>query len=212
MKLAPTYYDKLDQMLTDTGQYRNLSSWRKAFKRDWKKAAATPITMPQNEKYRPDSRKWVCTCPYFSTSCFLICKHLVQLVHPVAPIFFVEVKHNQTTPFWKHKLLVPLDETETPNAGTHTSMSAMPDNSDLNQKEDPDSENNAEDSEDEIIDTEEGLIGGKTFGEQMTEHIDMLRDFANGLEYQVQFNDHRILDRLEREGGSFLRFAELPQP
>lgn len=129
-------------------------------------------------------------------------------MHPVPPIFFLEVKRNRTIPFWKHELLVPLDGTKTPDAGTHVSTSATPEgNSDLDQKEDPDSEND-EDSDDEIIDTEERLIGGKTFGERMTEHIDMLRDFANGLEYQVQFNDNRMLDRLEREGGSFLRFAQ----
>jgi len=37
--------------------------------------ANTPITAPLSPKYRPDPRKWVCTCPYFSTSRFLCCKH-----------------------------------------------------------------------------------------------------------------------------------------
>ena len=60
-KLAPTYYRKLDQLLHNTGRFRELPSWRKAFKREWKKLARTPIEMPINPKYRPDSMKWVCT-------------------------------------------------------------------------------------------------------------------------------------------------------
>jgi len=36
-KLAPTYYRKLDQLLKETGRYRELSSWRKEFKKIWRK-------------------------------------------------------------------------------------------------------------------------------------------------------------------------------
>src|SRR4051794_11868068 len=60
-------------------------------------------------KYRPDPRKWVCTCLHFLRSHFLICKHLVQSVQSVQFSFFLEVSHNCTTPFWSHPLLVPLD-------------------------------------------------------------------------------------------------------
>ncbi|KAJ7444262.1 hypothetical protein B0H11DRAFT_1695726, partial [Mycena galericulata] len=35
-----------------------------------------------------------------------------------------------------------------------------------------------------------------------------LRDFSDGIEYQRQFRDSRMLDVLEREGASFLRLAE----
>ncbi|KAJ6586198.1 hypothetical protein B0H19DRAFT_925748, partial [Mycena capillaripes] len=35
-----------------------------------------------------------------------------------------------------------------------------------------------------------------------------IRDFADGLEYQRQFQDSRMLDTLEREGASFLRLAD----
>lgn len=53
-KLAPMYYRKLDIMLTDIGRFCELATWRKDFKRAWKIAMNTPITMPLNEKYRPD--------------------------------------------------------------------------------------------------------------------------------------------------------------
>lgn len=39
---------------------------------------------------------------------------------------------------------------------------------------------------------------------RMHAHIQNLREFCDGLEYQLQFNDFRMLDVLEREGGPFL--------
>ncbi|KAJ8584911.1 hypothetical protein M405DRAFT_746189, partial [Rhizopogon salebrosus TDB-379] len=33
-------------------------------------------------------------------------------------------------------------------------------------------------------------------------------DFCDGLEYQIQFNDHRMLDTIEHEGASFIRLME----
>jgi hypothetical protein len=42
---------------------------------------------------------------------------------------------------------------------------------------------------------------------QMKAHIKNLREFCEGLEYQLQFNDYRMLDVLEQEGGSFLNLV-----
>jgi len=39
---------------------------------------------------------------------------------------------------------------------------------------------------------------------RMKAHIKNLREFCEGLEYQLQFNDYRMLDVLEHEGGAFL--------
>lgn len=33
-----------------------------------------------------------------------------------------------------------------------------------------------------------------------------MRDFCGGLEYQLQFNDFRMLEQLEQEGESFFKF------
>jgi len=41
----------------------------------------------------------------------------------------------------------------------------------------------------------------------MKTHIKNLREFCEGLEYQLQFNDYRMLDVLEQEGGSFLNLV-----
>ena len=108
-KLTLTYYRKLDLTTNVTGRYRELSCWRKQFKWDWNKLTNAAITTPVNDKYRPDPVQWVCTCPSFVHSHFLICKHLVQAVQPMPPIFFLQVKRNRTVPFWEHLTLIPLD-------------------------------------------------------------------------------------------------------
>jgi len=59
-----------------------------------------------HDKYRPDPQRWVCTCPHFVVSRFLICKHLVQSVCPVNPEFFFEVERNRSTPFYSHPGLI----------------------------------------------------------------------------------------------------------
>jgi len=46
------------------------------------------------------------------------------------------------------------------------------------------------------------------YHDRMRAHIKNLREFCDGLEYQLQFNDYRMLDVLEREGGSFLNLVE----
>ena len=112
VKLAPLYYRKLNLLLTETGRYRELPSWRKGFKRAWKKLEKTPITMPLNDAYRPNATQMVCTCPYLAKSRFLLCKHLVQSLQPVPPKFFLEARRQRSAPFWKHPSLKPLGSGE----------------------------------------------------------------------------------------------------
>jgi hypothetical protein len=156
-----------------------------------------PITLPLNPKYRPDTCRWVCTCPQFSISHFLVCKHLVQAVKPVDLIFFLQVSRNRTTPFWSHPFLVPLNSVD-PGARSIGPAFLMP-------REDP-----IDDDEDDevisVVDMEQTGIG-YTFDERLDEHIKTIEDFLGGLEYQRQFRDHRILATLEREGAGFLRLA-----
>jgi hypothetical protein len=49
----------------------------------WRKLVNAIITTPVNDKCRPDPKRWVCICPAFVRSRFLICKHLGQAVQPV---------------------------------------------------------------------------------------------------------------------------------
>lgn len=46
------------------------------------------------------------------------------------------------------------------------------------------------------------------YQQRMRAHISNIREFCSGLEYQLQFDDYRMLDVLEREGGSFLRLVQ----
>ena len=70
-------------------------------------------------------------------------------------------------------------------------------------------QSDGEESKDDIIDTEgPNVVGGLTYGERIEARVVLLRDFADGLEYQLQFGDSRMLDRLEREGTGFFRMAE----
>jgi hypothetical protein len=206
-KLAPCYYNKLDQVLKDTGRYRELPAWRKSFKREWKKCSKTPISMPLNPKYRPDPNRWVCTCPHFSKSRFLLCKHLVQAVHLVPPTFFLEVSRNRSTPFWSHQSLVPLTETHHDDQVSAPSL----ENGATMEGED-DGEDGGSDGQDgavegELVDTLAGADSMRTVRERFDDNISLIRNFLDGLQYQRQFSDPRMLESLERNGAGFLRLA-----
>lgn len=65
-----------------------------------------------------------------------------------------------------------------------------------------------EEAEDEFVDTAVGRMDTRTFQERFEAHIKNFRDFCDGLQYQIQFNDHRMLNAVEREGASFIRLME----
>ncbi|KAG1780639.1 hypothetical protein EV702DRAFT_964237 [Suillus placidus] len=205
VKLTPTYYKNIDHLLNDFGRFRELSSWRKEFKRDWLHAVNTPITAPLNPKYRPDPHRWVCTCPNLVKTRFLICKHLVQSVHPVTPTFFLEVQRNRTIPFWAHLLLVPLNSCPPPLA---TAAIPVPVPGPVNEEEIESGDEASDGVEDDLVDTFCQQLDTKTFQEHMLTHVKNTCDFCDGLEYQIQFNDYRMLTILERNGSSFLRLAD----
>ncbi|KAJ3893641.1 hypothetical protein GG344DRAFT_63576 [Lentinula edodes] len=52
-------------------------------------------------------------------------------------------------------------------------------------------------------------ISTETFQRTMRTHIRNIRDFCDGLEYQVQFNDLRMLQELEEKGNSFLEYVKI---
>lgn len=198
-KLATTYYTKLGNLLTSTGRdYRELCSWRKEFKRTWKKLETREITLPINDAYRPNTTKWTCTCPFFVTSRFLICKHLIQRVHRVPAIFFLEVKRHRSVPFWRHASLKVLDDED---LNEHVNMAAA--------EEDYDDElPDASDEEEEEFDDAVEAMGGRTFNEVLSDDIDLIAEFLAGLKFQRQFRDQRFLNVLEREGAGFFRLAK----
>ncbi|KAH9018093.1 hypothetical protein EDB84DRAFT_1276340 [Lactarius hengduanensis] len=218
-KLAPTYYRKIEVVFNDIGRFRELPRWRKDFKAAWKKAMRTPITMPLNETYRPDAKRFVCTCPQFVVSRFLIRKHLVQQFHPVDPWFFLQVTRNRTLPFWSHPSLKPLptvaaiieEDRSTIADGDGDDKVSMEVyvrvNTAGNEMDDSDPQSDDDNDNDVLIDTG-GNVKKKTVKEEMENYIHIIRDFCDGLEFQVQFQDQRFLRTLEREGAGFLKLAQ----
>jgi hypothetical protein len=191
-------------LLTETGQYRELCSWRRGFKSEWHKLEKREITLPINDAYRPDTTKWTCTCPAFITSRFLICKHLIQRVQRVPPIFFLEVRRYREAPFLKHRSLKALHETEAEEGGAaNSNRRAAEDSVDINEADVGGSDNNDEDEFDAGDALEMAQGTGLTFEEAINEDINLLNEFLQGLRYQVQFRDQRMLNILEREGAGF---------
>ena len=66
--------------------------------------------MPMNDAYQLKVEEWVCTCPAFAISRFLVCKHLIQQMQKVPPTFFLEVVRFCELPVWRHKSLRLLEE------------------------------------------------------------------------------------------------------
>ena len=66
-----------------------------------------------------------------------------------------------------------------------------------------------DESDGDVVDMECGMTQGtQTFMERMKAHVNILRNFSDGLEYQIQFGDTRMLDHLEWEGRSLFRLVE----
>jgi hypothetical protein len=125
--------------------------------------------------------------------------HLIQSVHRVPPVFFLEAKRYREPPFWRHKSLKAIED---------AAADAAPEPVDGGDEDDDDEYEEHNDEEEE----EEGYVGtyehdGQIFEETMQTEIDLIIDFVKGLKHQVQFRDQRMLNTLQREGASFLRLA-----
>ncbi|KAJ7850525.1 hypothetical protein B0H14DRAFT_3664816 [Mycena olivaceomarginata] len=196
VKLAPSYYRKLNSILTVSGRYRELPAWRQDFKRMWKKLGKKPITLP-------------------STNRFLLCKHIVQAIKPVPAVFFLEVRRQRTVPFWVHASLKPREDTagdassESPVRVTEASgsLERAGDGDEDDSGDDSGDDGDDEEEEDVFVDMQKADEENLTFEETLDQHIDTIIEFANGLKYQRRFRDQRMLQALERDGGAFLRLA-----
>ena len=63
-----------------------------------------------NNTYATNVSQWVCGCPYYLTSRFNICKHLVHQKGSVTPEFFNNVKRNSQPPFLIEINILPFIE------------------------------------------------------------------------------------------------------
>jgi hypothetical protein len=170
-----------------TGRPRDARSWRKAFKAEWKACYARETSAQDRFpylRYEPDPSRWVCACPAFFRSRFLICKHLVKSCHPAPSQFFLEVQRNRTTPFWKHPSLIPLNQTTTSIAETPL-PSETPSNDVLGPDEDDDGpdDDESDDGMDEKL-HEETI---QTLEQRIERNASILDRFLPLLRYQKQF-------------------------
>jgi hypothetical protein len=70
----------------------------------------------------------------------------------------------------------------------------------------------SDDDDDGLIDTEgrgdDTVTEKNAVKEKMENYIRIIRDFSDGLEYQVKFQDPRFLTTLEKDGAGFIRLAQ----
>lgn len=114
-RVVSKYEHSVDLIIAPSGLARDRGSWRDELKRAWKLCEATDTSDPETFPYRrydPNPYLWLCGCPAYKSSRFLICKHLILLCHPVSPWFFIEVTRNRTAPIWTHPSLVPMSDND----------------------------------------------------------------------------------------------------
>jgi len=111
---------------------------------------------------------------------------------------------NWTTPFWSHPTIILL-QTENIADEDHMVIDIVEGVGPTDPILDDDFEPTGDRFDDDAVDTEAEC---KTFKEEMDVHIQMIRDFADGLKYQISFQDHRFLKTLQKEGAVFFQLAE----
>ena len=77
----------------------------------------------------------------------------------------------------------------------------------LDEEEGGDKEDDDDDEEWIDMEARNATEDHQTMREQAAEHVKMLHDFADGLEYQLQFDDQRMFTMVKREGVGFFRLA-----
>ncbi|KAJ7718501.1 hypothetical protein B0H14DRAFT_3011233 [Mycena olivaceomarginata] len=80
--------------------------FQKEFKKVWKTLELRALGAGA-DKYCTDVSRWTCSCGQQKYNAVLLCKHLVQAVHPPEPAFFREVVRRRVIPFYHHALLKP---------------------------------------------------------------------------------------------------------
>jgi hypothetical protein len=190
-KVIPEYEEKVQRIIKPTGLSRDAASWRKEFKREWRRCEVKQTSDPDEfpyTKYNPDPCNWKCACPAYRDSRFLICKHLIQLCCRVSPRFFIEVNRARQPPFWSHPSLIPLENLD------DASLRLDPPEDDLNFNL-PDWESDSDDDFDDAPSTELAA----TYASQMDKLASDLEDLAKIIRHQIPFKEVRLLSRAQAE-------------
>jgi hypothetical protein len=198
---------KLDSLVSD-GRHRHIASWRKAMKEEFNRCAQAVLRCDlEDSNYIMDADNWLCTCPHFPTSRFLLCKHLVQACEPVDPLFFLVVPaRNRTAPFWRHQLLVPKGghrEPIQPGASALSAVSDLPP-VELTTEDLEDEEDLGEDDEEETAPVDYSAPYNQAY-------IDLrhkLLHLVSVLDHNAPFTDRRFLDTVRARLAGAERLAD----
>jgi len=138
-ELLPVMNQKLRFLMT--GNYRMYhANWRKLFKRDWQHCRRGKLG-DANVHYT-DNINWVCSCPQFIFSRFLMCNHLVKVkesAEEVSPEFFRTCQRARSCPFWLHPTAVEVQ------AEDYTTLPIEDENPDVRSGSETDSESDSDD-------------------------------------------------------------------
>jgi len=98
------------------------------------------------------------------------------------PTFFLEVTRHRTTPFWCHPALQPTESGQNPQISISVEVEFS--GGDCEHEEEDEDEH-------DVVDMEATRPGEcKTLRERVAEDIRILWEFCDGMEYQLQFDDH----------------------
>ncbi len=123
-------------------------------------------------------------------------------------LFFLEVERQRTAPFWIHINLRQLEEFDSELSPSNVESIGVPSQGPHTAEEEREEDGEiSDDEEEEIVDVGRG-DDKRTFDEALMENIALIKNFTAGLEFQLQFRDHRMLETLEKEGASFLKLAK----
>jgi hypothetical protein len=106
-RLIPSAMTRMRALLQHDHR-KAMASWRKDFKSEWKKMNGSLTELTRIQHYHTDPARWICGCPSFLNSRFLLCKHIFSCYEPVSDRidFFQSVQRRRVPPFWTHRQLV----------------------------------------------------------------------------------------------------------
>ena len=94
--LLPQQENRLLQLING----RQHPHWWEEFKREWKKTGQRNVSTNPEERYYTSEALWVCSCPNFLQSRFLLCKHLVTVAGGCSKrLIYNEIRRGRERPF-----------------------------------------------------------------------------------------------------------------
>ena len=143
--------------LLQCNQRKATASWRKDFKKEWKKLNERQTEPIRLQQYHTDPVRWTCGCPYFLSSRFLSCKHILSCYEPVSDTvdFFRTIQRRRNFPFWTHQQLVLQPQYWLSEADTKPNKTDDSDE-DEEDEEDADTASSIAD-QDQLVDLEEDV-------------------------------------------------------